>query len=252
MAKEKAGKVVAVQAKAGLPVSVADELRREREGIKQRVGAVGGGDTIRITQDKKFALPDGTTNEGPLSVVVLDFTAANFYYDRPFRKGDESPPACFAIGPNPKALVPSENSPVKQAEDCNDCPLKEWGTKGEGKACDDLRFLAVREASANPDAKVMLIKVSKTAAKAWDAYVTTLDKQFEGVPIEFVTEIYFDPNVDYASLRFGNPARNPNVNVHFGQRAAAKARLAAEPDVAKYKPLVQKGKVGNKPAAIKR
>lgn len=220
-----------------LPMNYKEELAKEKAGIKERIGAAGGGDFIRITQDKKFQMPDGTAGPGPLNVVILDFVSVNQFHDRPYKKGEESPPACFAIGEKPEQLVPSANSPVKQAESCKDCPNNEWGSNGKGKACSNLRVLAVREPGNNPDAKVMLIKVSPTAVKGFDAYVRTLQAQFDGLPIEFETEIYFDPNLSFGSLRFGSPKPNKNVAIHFPQKKEAKARLLAEPDVSQYKPL---------------
>lgn len=228
------------EVKAGLPVNIQEELRKQKEGIKSRIGAVGGGDKIRVTQGKKFVMPDGSEGPGPLNVVILDFKSMNAWHDRPYKKGEEAPPACFAIGDNPNELIPSPNSPRKQAEACKDCAFNEWGSRGAGKECGNTRLLAVREPGDDPNADVRVLQVSPTAIKAFDAYVKSLEVQFDGLPIEFETEIYFDPNLDYPSLRFGNPKPNKNLNVHFGQQKAATARLSEEPDVSQYKPLVQK------------
>lgn len=224
--------------KAGLPVNVKEELRKQREANKSKVAAGGGGDLIRVTQGKKFVI-DGNEGPGPLNAVILDFVSINQWHDRPYKKGEESPPACFAIGDKPNELIPSDNSPVKQATSCASCAKNEWPVGGGAKECTNGRLIALREVGDDVDAPIRVLKVSKTAIKAFDAYVRQLDVQFDGTPIEFETEIFFDPNLDYPSLRFGNPKPNKNLDLHFGQQKAAQARLAAEPDVSQYKPPVK-------------
>lgn len=214
-------------------VNYKEELRKELESLQKRVGAPTG-DYIRTTQDKKFLLPDGAKSDGPLSVVVIDFCSGNFFYDRPFKKGEESPPACFSLGLEPSGLKPSEKSPHQQAETCDECPNNQWGSNGAGKACSNQRILAVT--APGEEDKLYLLKISPTGIKAWDSYVQTIKNQFELPPIGVVTEIYFDPNLTYGSLRFGNPRPNPDIEKHFGMRAAARARLLTEPDTSSYTP----------------
>lgn len=225
-------------------VNVKAELAKEAAEITGRI-QTGGGQWIRVTQDKKFVLPDGTTSAGPMSVVILDFVSANDWHDRPFKKGEESPPACFARGLDPEALKPSAKSPVKQGAPetgaCKGCEKNEWGSApngGNGKACANLRLLAVTEPSADGEAKVYMLKVSPTGIKAFDAYVKTIKAQFDTVPIGVVTDIYFDPNLSYGSLRFGNPKPNANLELHFSKKAAAREQLLSDPDVSGYKPPV--------------
>ena len=71
MATKKAGKAVAtLDNQTGTSVvNYEEQQRKDLEALADRT-APGGGDKIRITRDKKFKLPDGTTNPGPLSVVV--------------------------------------------------------------------------------------------------------------------------------------------------------------------------------------
>lgn len=231
-----AGKKKEEEKKPGTSVvNIREELKKEAAAIKDRIGAPGG-DLIRTTQDKNFVLPDGTKTNQALRVVILDFVSINSFFDRPYKKGEESPPACFAISKEPKGMIPSKNSPDKQADACDVCPNNEWGSNGEGKACGNGRLIAVVEDSNNPEAPIRLIKISATAIKAFDAYVKTIQTQFDTPPVGVVTEIYFDPSVTYASLRFGNPAPNEHLDIHFHRRAAAMERLLTEPDVSQYKP----------------
>jgi len=245
MAKGKT-EVVPANEKAGLPVSIAEELAKETAALATRINAPTG-NKIKLTKGKKFKLPDGTEHPGPLTVVVVDFVNANVYHDRPYKEGEFSPPACFAVGleVNNK-LTPSKASPARQADSCDKCPNNEFGSKGDGKACKNLRKLAV-VAGAGDDAgdgssQMWLLEVSPTAGKAWDAYVSMVRTQFNAPPIGVITDVFFDPTSEFQSLRFGNPQPNPNLELHFGRRQEARQMLTAEPDVSGYVSPKKKGK----------
>src|SRR5574341_1474105 len=179
MAK-KPGTEVAV-AKSNLPANIAAALAEETKNLANRIQAPGG-DKIKLTKKKTFKLPDGTESPGPLTVVVLDFVSMNKFFDRPYKEGEISPPACFALGLEPKGLVPSASSPDKQSEGCDDCPNNAWGSKGDGKACGNHRLLAViagaGETALDPKSPMWLVEVSPTAIKAFDVYVSMVRTQF--------------------------------------------------------------------------
>lgn len=235
--KAKAAGTAVVPAKSNLPVSVAEQLKAETEALASRIQAPGG-DKIKLTKKKTFKLPDGTEHPGPLSVVIVDFVSANRFFDRPYKEGEVTPPACFAIGLEPQNLVPSAKSPDKQNDNCAKCPNNEFGSKGNGKACSNHRVLAVvageGDLANDPEAPMWTLEVSPTGLKAFDAYVATVRTQYGVPPIGVITDIFFDPSSEYQSLRFGNPQPNPNLEGHFARRAAARERLMAEPDVSKY------------------
>lgn len=216
-------------------VNYKEELAKESANIASRIGAPGG-DTIRVTQDKKFKMPDGTLNPGPMRVVILDFVGANKFFDRPFKEGEAVTPACYAVGMDPKNLNAFDDSPVKQNDECKSCPNNEWGSSGAGKACTNTRLLAVTEPTDEPNAPIYVLSVSKTAITAFDAYVQGIHDQFNSVPVSVVTEIYFDPSKTFASLRFGNPTPNVNEEMHYGRRKGALARLLMKPDFSQYTP----------------
>ena len=219
-------------------VDVRAELKKQADAIAQRIGKPGG-DFIRVQQDKKFKLPDGTENPGPLSVVILDFVSGNFYFDRPYKEGQgaASAPACFALGLEPEHLRPHETSPDRQNEVCKGCWANDFKSDpqgGPGKACQNTYLLALT--APEPDAPVYNLKVSSTALRAFDAYVKSIKAQFDATPIVVVTDIYFDPDSKYPSLRFGNPSPNDNLAVHFEKQKAARERLLTAPDVSNYTP----------------
>lgn len=237
--KEEAVKTAVVSSKKMSMLDINAELKKEADAIKTRIGTPGG-DLIRVSNDKKFTFPDGTKSGDPFRAVILDFVSINYFYDKEFKPGEGGIPSCFAISKEPKGMVPSSNSPKKEAEACDICPNNEFGSNGAGKACGNGRLLALVEDSDNEEAPIRLLKVSATAIKGFDAYVKTIQTQFDMPPIGVVTEIYFDPNAKHATLRFGNPEPNTNLQVHYGRKAGAMERLLTEPDVSQYKPPVAK------------
>jgi hypothetical protein len=215
-------KVVAVDVQAEMDKRVVETLR-------ERIQSASG-DNIK-TQDKVFKLPNGVESPGPLAVVILDFVSQNAFYEGGWVDGSVVPPDCIAVGDNPRTLIPSDKSLKKQAESCAICPNNEFGSKGKGKACANNRLLAVVEANDNPKAPIYLLKVSPTALKSFDGYVASVHAQFKSLPVKVITEISFDPNLRYPSLRFGNPEPNPNWEMHFKRIDEAHARLVQIPDM---------------------
>ncbi len=236
---------VAVKSSNSL-VSIKEALARDLAALAGKT-APAGGDSIQIGQDKTFKLPDGTKTSGPLQLVIVDFTSSNKFYDGPYDKDNIAPPACFAIGDNPTTLVPSDNSPVKQSDSCSTCPMNQFGSAGKGKACKNTRVLAVLPPDADEDTPLWILNVSPTAIKAFDSYVASVARQFQLPPVGVVTEVSFDENIDYASLRFGNPQPNEGLTAHFSRKEEATTRLAQEPDVSAYEAPKQIGRASAKP-----
>ncbi len=226
-----AGKQVA-KAKIQLPANISQQLAAEAAAIANKIGTPGG-DRIKITQKKTFRMPSGEENAGPLQAVIVDFVSANFYYEGQFDPNDITPPLCAAIGPEPASLVPFDDSPEKQCDSCSGCPMNQFGSAGRGKACQNSRLLYILPPDATEDTPGMLLKVSPTALRAFDSYVASCARSFGAPPIAVVTEISFDENLDYPSLRFGNPQPNPILALCLQRREEAQQRLTAKPDFVK-------------------
>lgn len=234
-AKTSTSKAVAVK-KGGAVVDMAAmkaQMQQEIAALANKT-APPGGDVIQISQSKEFKLPDGTKSQGPLELVIVEFSSSNRYYDGPYDKDNISPPACFAIGDSPTALVPSDNSPNKQSSSCAGCPMNQFGSAGTGKACKNTRVLAVLPPDADDDTPLWVLNVSPTALKAYDSYVNSIARQFQLPPIGVRTEVSFDPNSEYPSLRFASLGPNEQLAVHFARKEEAKKRLTQEPDVSSY------------------
>ena len=216
-------------------VNIQDMLRKQAEANASRVEP-GSGKSIRIGQDKSFTLPDGTKTRESLQLVVVDFVSRNEYYESAYNKDDITPPNCFAIHPEPKQLVPSDNSPDKQCDDCASCPMNQFGSAptGAGKACKNTRVLAVMPPDADDDTEIWTLKVSPTAIKAFDGFVAGVNRAFQLPPVGVVVTVGFSDAKDFPSLEFTDPQLNENVAVHFGRQDEAREMLMREPDVSSF------------------
>lgn len=231
-----ATKSSAVAKKAGTSiVSIQEQLKAQAAMAGTRTAAPTG-NAIRITQDKHFVLPDGTKTNDPIDLVILDYITEHRFYEGNFDPKNISPPACFALGQNPLKMVPSDNSPAKQSDDCQSCPMNAFGSAGDGKACKNGRVLAVMQVDADESSPMWRLGVSPTAIKNFDAFVRSALAKHELPPIGVVVRVSFDPSVTYARLVFTEVGLNPNVAVHFTRQAEATKMLETEPDVSTYVP----------------
>ena len=231
-AAAKTGTAVAVKKNSGAIVSIKDQMAKELAALAERT-APAGGDKIIVKNDKTFNLPDGQkVNE--LQVVVVDFMAINNFYEGAYDKDNIVPPTCFAIGQVITQMAPSDNSPVKQSDACSACPMNQFGSAGAGKACKNMRRLAVLPPDADADTPLWILDVSPTGIKSFDGYVKSVATKFGVMPVGVVTTVSFDPNVDYQSLRFSDPQPNENIEIHWTRRNEAMERLTQEPDVSNY------------------
>jgi hypothetical protein len=212
-----------------LPANYDEELAAEALAMQKRIGAPSG-DLIRVNKDKTFSLPSGETAP-VLSVVIACFVSMNQYYEGKYDPKNIQPPVCMAIGQEIALMKPFETAPKVQNTDCHTCWANQWGTDGKGKACKNQRLLAVLAPGAQADGPLMILKVSPTGTRFWDNYVTQAIA-LAGALIKIVTEVSFDQNSDYASLRF--KIQKPNENWHdaFPRRVTALERLLTEPDFA--------------------
>ena len=241
------------RAKVNLPVDIDAQLAAEAASISARLSAPSG-DRIIVTQAKTFKLPDGTETDGPFDAIVVEFVAANFFYEESFERGNITPPKCFALGLDSNSLVPSDNSPDKQAESCASCWANQFGSSGKGKACQNTRLLALLPPDATIDTPVQILKVSPTAIKSFDGYVASVARAFQKPVRAVLTAIGFDPNSEYSSLRFGNPRKTDDMQLLLAmdRREEATARLLTEPDVSAARvsqPVPAKKAPAKRPAA---
>ena len=219
-----------------LPADIRAMLAKQVASDIERLGATGGKDAIRVTQDKKFELPDGQLAD-ELDVIVVDFVYRNEYYLGNFNRKQITPPACFAISATSSDMAASDNSPMKQSESgCSVCQQNQFGSSpnGDGKACKNTVYLAVLPPDATEDTPVWVIKSSPTAVKHFNGYVSKVARTAQ-VPVSAVTtKLFFDPSSTYVSLRFEPIGVNPSFELTARRQNEARHRLMQEPDVSAF------------------
>lgn len=252
-----AKKTTAVATRNAGAVSVQDAMKAQLAKLAEKTAPATGA-SIRITQDKQFALPDGTKTRDPLRLVIVDFLSMNRYYPNGFDKDNITPPACAAVGEVPINLVPFDESPDRQADTCKECPQNQWESDpkgGKGKACKNSRVLAVLPPDAEADTPMWTLTVSPTGIQAFDGYVNGLQSKLQSAPFMVVTTVSFNDSVDYPSLKFGDPELVEDAGV-FADRIAEAGKLLSAPidfsgyEAAAARPAAKKsaGRVPVKPA----
>lgn len=227
-APAKAASTAVATRKATNVVSITEALKAQAAALNERV-APATGNSISI-QGKEFRLPDGVKTTDPIEVVVVDFAAANSFYEGKFDAKNIVPPNCFAVGTNPLKLVPTSNAPAVQSTDCASCPMNEFGSDGAGKACKNTRILGVLPPDGDADTPLWRLSVPPTSTKNWDNFVRQVSAMFQMPPVSVITTISFDENFDYPVLKFGDPQPNPNLEAHFGRQGEAQKMVLQEPD----------------------
>lgn len=238
--------------KKTLPADINAAIAAQIAAIQERVSQPGGS-KITVTQSKTFKLPSGLETPRPIDLVIVDFMYMNAFYTTAYDRNTITPPACFALNPSDRGMIPSDNSPEAQAGSCTGCPKNEFGSasKGKGKACSNSVLLAVLPADFmdDPEQPLMILKVSATGLRPFNGYVSSLATSLRTAPWGVTTTVGFDPKSDYASLRFGNPTPlDPEqLAVVFGRQDEAKRMLSVEPDASGFeKPAPAKPARGRK------
>jgi len=225
LTKTSASAIVDIRAKLASQVAVLGERTAPASGI-----------AIHIGQNKEFRFPDGSKGTS-FEAVIVDFISVRNLYPETYNAKAIKPPICFAIGTNPRNLVPSKNSPEIQSQACSVCPNAEYETALNGKggqACKEGRKMALLPADMKADSPIWTLTVSPTALKAFDSYVMSVAGAFQMPPLGVVTKIAFNDAFDYPTLTFGEPAPNEQVGEALRRQSEATKLLNTEPDVSGY------------------
>lgn len=216
-----------------LPINYAEQLKKELAGLSGRISAPAG-DRIRMVGSSGFALPNGQETE-TIEGVIVDFMSSNLFYDGPYNAANPSPPGCFAVGPEPTTLVPTMNSPNRQADTCATCPNNQFGSAGRGKACKNTRLIAIRSLD-DASGETYILSIPPTSIKGFDQYVHTVAGRHRLPPAGVLTRIKLDKAVSYAAPQFEvvRPLTDDELPIAMEGRDSARARLSAEPDFSQY------------------
>lgn len=203
-----------------------EQLAIEAQNLINRLGSMGGGDVVKF-ENKNFVFPDGVTVSSEMDAVIVDFAYVNQMFRGNFDRKNPSAPICAAVGLDQDHLVPFEHSPERQSDSCIACPMNQYGSAGNGKACKNGVWLAVIAANATDDSPMYIMKLSPTAITPFKRYVANTISTFQTPTYGVVTHFEFDPKETYPKVLCSNPDRKRNQNLEqaLKRRAEAAARL---------------------------
>lgn len=186
---EEATKEVAVAQNTAIAIP----SRSERAAnLAKRVQAASN--VIKVSKDGVgFNIPGIGDTGGPMDIVILDFVAKNVYYDPsiPYDPDKITPPICGALGFDVNDnLIPLDESPEKQYDDCKDCPMNQFGSKGKGKACQNRRLVAILPPDADDTTDVMLMDISATGLKGFDTIIAQMATVAGKEPHHFIVKAF--------------------------------------------------------------
>jgi len=203
------------------------EIRAELEAASRTIDPPSN---FKIsTKGKVFTLPDGTSSRGPLEAVILDYRTVHNYYKGAYNPQAPEAPSCFAISKEVEGMKPSVNAADPAHENCAECPFNQWKSAptGKGKACKNIRRLALVPVGANSDTRPMIIDVSPTALKYFDGFVTKLTK-LGMIPAQVVAKVDFTDS-DFPQLTFEVGEAHGKDELMWTLRSDAQELLDKEP-----------------------
>lgn len=166
-----------------------------------------------------------------LECVIPAAVFENVFYESDYDADNPQSPVCFAFSETGQDMAPHEKSTKPQHPQCGEpgqadcCPNNEWGSAnvGKGRACKNIRRLAVIEASEAATvegietANAAFIKIPVTSVKGWSGYVQTLKNTIRRPPMAVVSEISCRPD----------PKKQVAVNFKFVEQIEAGPLLHA-------------------------
>lgn len=203
-----------------IPFDVSSKLPAHLQEQPNRIDDLKGGSIgfpVMSIKGKRFAIKRGDELEtlvrpddpdSPVSyidVVLLRAQAglSKTYYEERYTEGSEAKPTCYSTD----GVAPSSQSEAKQATACALCPHNQWGSgtndKGaatKGKACQDVKRLAIAAPGALKDA--MLLRVPPASLRNLTEMGKLLKTRGVGDYAAMVTRISFDSDSASPLLKF--------------------------------------------------
>lgn len=194
--------------RAGKAMVSAADMKKQLAALadeeEDRLGS--GGESIYVsTLNKKFTWGDADiTHQLADGVVIVEFAPENRWFDRPYDQDAEAAvPACFAVDiVDPDELVPSEDAPVPQCENCADCEKNVFGSdeRGKGKACANYWRIAIL-APDQLDGPILVTRVSPSGYAAFRKYVRGLKKVNKIPPLGAITSLTFNDDLQHPVIQ---------------------------------------------------
>jgi len=150
---------------------------------------------IRPVLKEGFKLPDETIVE-VLEGIVVDVRYINALYLKPFKRGEIETPPCWSVSVDANNMAPDEKCLKAKCEDCQSCPLNEFGSKGNGKACKNTVRLAIVPVDADEKTVPFIMDLAPTSTTPFLKVLRGLQVPIQTVVMEFT----LDPKVEYVKI----------------------------------------------------
>lgn len=229
-----------------------DEMRKHAQDTASKESV--GGNFISF-RGGVIKIGGNSIKGNELKVLILDAVYENVLYLGGFDPDNPKNPACFAFAEEEKDLAPHEQVvkpfPCKlpnddgefeiqeiEPETCADCPAggpkafgssqKQDGSQGKGKACKNIRRLAVISANQLNEtsiakSEVFYIKVPVTSVRSWGQYVKGVAAEYELPYFGVVTTLHVEPSEENqidVSFRDPEPVPEEMFEAIMKRRAA--------------------------------
>jgi len=177
---------------------------------------------IRPVVNEGFKLPDEIILE-ELEGIVVDVRYINALYLKPFKRGEVEQPPCWCVSADANNMAPDAECSKAKSENCNGCPMNEFGSKGSGKACKNTIRLAIVPPDATDSTVPYILDLAPTST-------TSFLKAYRGlkVPIQTVVMSFsLDKKVEYAKIitTLLSPAPDSIAPYLFGLIDSAQAAI---------------------------
>ena len=164
-----------------LPVSWEDKMALEaREGAALERPSIS---TISL-KSGMISYMGQLVPENKLECIVVASMHENVIYGGDYDPDNPQPPVCWAFSPNGNLAPIAEDVGEPISETCEDCPNMEWGSapgKSRGKACKEIRRLALIPSTAQDlsNVEMAMLKVPVMSVKNWSTYVNTVSSLYK-------------------------------------------------------------------------
>ena len=150
---------------------------------------------IRPVAKEGFKLPDESVLD-ELEGIVVDVRYINALYVKPFKRGELETPGCWSVSTDANNMVPDDTCDKKRHTDCGTCPMNEWGSKGNGKACKNSLRLGIIPTDATDATQPYIMDLAPTSMASFLKVLRGLKVPMQTVVMNFS----LDSKVDYVKI----------------------------------------------------
>jgi len=168
------------------------QLAKYAEEGKAPKEAPATGDLISI-KGSKFSFGDHLMGRS-FNCVILAWGMERSFFDSPFKEKEVNSPACFALGNKLLGLMSHEDSPNKQGESCDECPLSKWGDDADPDKkpdCAERRRLIVSVKGEDGNIEIKQLTLPPTSLKNWKEFIAKT-KVLGLATMQCAVKIYFE------------------------------------------------------------